>query len=114
MGELLAPQTPLTETTLLILLSLSPQPQHGYAIMKDVAALSDGRVKLSTGTLYGALNRLLEHGWIERVEETAETGGRPRKAYQLTGVGRAILNAEVARLKKLVALAQVRQVEGLS
>jgi DNA-binding PadR family transcriptional regulator len=112
MGETVLPQTPLTEATLLILLSLAPQPQHGYAIMKDVAALSDGRVKLSTGTLYGALNRLLEQGWIERVEDGDEIGGRQRKAYQLTGAGRAVLNTEVARLKKLVAMAQTRRVEG--
>lgn len=103
---------PLTEATLLILLSLAPQPQHGYAIMKEVAALSDGRVKLSTGTLYGALNRLLEQGWIERVEGEDDGSKRLRKAYQLTGAGLAILKAEVARLKKLVTLAQ--QVEGLS
>jgi DNA-binding PadR family transcriptional regulator len=99
-------QNPLTETTYLIMLSLAPRSQHGYAIMKDVAALSDNRVKLSTGTLYGALSRLLERGWIERVEEAGVNDtNRPRKAYRLTGLGQAILNQEVRRLKRLVALA---------
>lgn len=113
MNETVNDQGPLTEATLLILFSLAPGPQHGYAILKDVAAFSDNRVRLSTGTLYGALNRLLEQGWIERVddEESAATK-RPRKAYQLTGTGRAVLNGEVTRLKRLVALAQLRQLEG--
>ena len=98
---------PLSEATLLILLSLAPQPRHGYAIMKDVAALSDGRVQLSTGTLYGALKRLLEHDWIERFDETV-VDGRERKAYRLTDLGRRIMEAEMTRLQSLVAVAQRR------
>ena len=62
---------PMTETTYFILLSLAPGPSHGYAIMKDVQQLSQARVVLSTGTLYGALKRLLELGWIERVDDPA-------------------------------------------
>jgi len=102
---------PLTEASLFILLSLAPEPKHGYAIMKDVQALSENRVVLSTGTLYGALKRLLEQGWIERVEEAsgaAEESGRPRKVYALTDRGRRIVNAEIARLRSLVAVAQWR------
>ena len=98
---------PLSEATLLILLSLAPQPRHGYAIMKDVAALSDGRVQLSTGTLYGALKRLLDHDWIERFDETV-VDGRERKAYRLTDLGRRIMEAEMTRLQSLVAVAQRR------
>jgi DNA-binding PadR family transcriptional regulator len=56
---------PLTEPVLLILLSLAGQPRHGYSILKDVEQMSDGRVMLSTGTLYGALRRLLHAEWIE-------------------------------------------------
>ncbi len=102
---------PLTEATYFILLSLAPEPKHGYAIMKDVMALSDNRVVLSTSTLYSALKRLLEQGWIERVEDpdTNETG-RPRKVYRLTDLGRRILNAEVVRLRALVTAAQLRTV----
>jgi DNA-binding PadR family transcriptional regulator len=105
---------PLTEATLFILLSLAPEPKHGYAIMKDVQALSENRVVLSTGTLYGALKRLLEQGWIERVEDVddaVEELGRPRKAYTLTDLGRRMLDAEVARLRSLVVLARTRVAE---
>lgn len=98
---------PLTETTILILLSLSSKPRHGYAIMKEVETLSSGRVQLSTGTLYGAIKRLLEQGWIERIEaEDGQENGRIRKAYQLTGLGRHILEVETARLQALAAAAQ--------
>lgn len=104
---------PLTETTFLILLSLAPAPLHGYAIMKGVRDLSEGRVSLSTGTLYGALKRLLEDGWIERAgEEGPDETGRPRKAYALTPLGRRILAAEVERLKGLVRAASLGTAEG--
>jgi DNA-binding PadR family transcriptional regulator len=100
---------PLTEATFFILLSLAPTPQHGYGIMKDVEALSNGRVTFSTGTLYGALKRLLEQGWIERFDnpEAAESN-RPRKDYKLTDLGRRILSAEAARLESLVAVSRLR------
>jgi DNA-binding PadR family transcriptional regulator len=59
----------LTETTFFILLSLSSGKKHGYLIMKEVERLSGGRTSRSTGTLYGVLGRLLDQGWIERVDE---------------------------------------------
>lgn len=97
---------PLREPTFLILLSLSPGPKHGYAILKEVENLSDGRVKLSTGTLYGAIERLLDQGWIHRVDDPLPNGtNRERKAYDLTEMGRKMLNAEIARLRKLVSVA---------
>ena len=65
---------------LLILLSLAGQPRHGYSILKDVEQMSDGRVVLSTGTLYGALRRLLEDDWIERIEEEDSREGARRIA----------------------------------
>jgi len=102
---------PLTEATTFIMLSLADEPKHGYAIMKDVEALSEGRVRLSTGTLYGALSRLLDRGWIVRWEgegEKQETPGRPRKTYTLTQVGRRVLDAEIARLDAVVAAAHLR------
>jgi DNA-binding PadR family transcriptional regulator len=98
---------PLSEATFLILLSLAPQPKHGYAIMKDVEALSNGRVQLSSGTLYGAIKRLLEQDWIERFDET-EVNGRERKAYRLTDLGRRILKAETVRMQSLVTVAHQR------
>jgi len=103
---------PLTEPTLLILLGLSPGPKHGYAIMKEVETLSEGRVRLSTGTLYGALKRLLDEGWIVRVDAPEpNVTDRKRKAYMLTDRGRNMLRAEIDRLRKLMAVASVRVVE---
>ena len=99
-------QLPLTEATFFILLSLSSGQRHGYVIMKDVDSLSDGRVTLGTGTLYGALGRLLDQGWIERVEEEQATG-RPRKAYVLSDLGLRILAAETERLRSLLSVAQL-------
>ena len=102
---------PLTETTLYILLSLAPGPRHGYAIMKDVRALSHNRVELSTGTLYSALKRLLDQEWIRRAEDPdpiAANGGRKRKSYVLTDLGSSILQAEVDRLQSLVRVARGR------
>jgi DNA-binding PadR family transcriptional regulator len=97
---------PLSEPVLLILLSLAGQPQHGYAILKDVERMSDGRVVLSTGTLYGALRRLLDDDWIERFEE--EETSRGRQAYRLTPQGRRSLQTEIDRMKNLTRLATLR------
>lgn len=100
-------QLPLTEATFFILLSLSSGKKHGYAIMKDVERLSDGRVSMSTGTLYGALTRMLDQGWIERVDEPQQ-GARPRNSYVLSGVGTQIMQAETERLMSLVQAAGVQ------
>ena len=99
---------PLTEATFTILLSLATGKKHGYAIMKDVEALSSGRIVFSTGTLYGALRRMLEQDWIERREEADGDSGRSRKTYALSELGRRILAAESARLQRLAAVARVR------
>ena len=105
----LQPLQPLREPTFFILLSLSPGPKHGYGIMKDVEILSEGRLNLSTGTLYGAIKRLLERGWIKRVADPVPNSGeRERKAYALTEQGRRTLNAEVERLRKMVGVAEMR------
>jgi len=97
---------PLTEPVLLVLLSLAEQPRHGYSIIKDVERMSEGRVILSTGTLYGALQRLLANGWIEDYEE--EESSRDRRAYRLTSRGRRNLQQEIERMKHLTRLAGVR------
>ena len=95
---------PLTEVSYMILLSLASSPQHGYAIMKDVEELSHGRIQLSTGTLYGAIKRLLEDSWIQR-NGAPQPGlaGKPRQSYQLTTLGQRVLAAEVQRLESLLA-----------
>jgi DNA-binding PadR family transcriptional regulator len=100
-------QLPLTETTFFILLALAPGPSHGYAIMKRVEQQSRERVKFSTGTLYGAIRRLLERGWIERAGESDKAENRRgRKTYRLTRMGRRLLEAETARLQSLVSAAR--------
>jgi DNA-binding PadR family transcriptional regulator len=103
------PEEPLTEATFLILLSLASEPKHGYGIMKDVRALSEDRIVLGTGTLYGALKRLLQRGWIRRVDEPESgVGGRERKSYELTRSGERVLGAETGRLQRLVSAVRVR------
>lgn len=101
-----ATSKPLTEPVLLILLSLAEKPRHGYALMKDIESLSDGRVRLSTGTLYGALRRLLEDVWIERFEQ--EDMSRDKQAYRLTPAGRRQLQIELDRMQQLTRAAAAR------
>jgi DNA-binding PadR family transcriptional regulator len=98
--------TSVTEPVLLILLSLADSPRHGYALLKDIETISSGRVRLSTGTLYGALHRLLESNWIERFESTDTS--RDKRSYGLTAQGRRVLRLEFNRLKELTKLAGAR------
>jgi len=104
----------LSEPVLLILVSLAEQPRHGYALLKDVEALSDRTVRMSTGTLYGAIHRLLEDGWIERWEQ--EDVSRDKQAYRLTKVGRTALTSEIERMEHLrrVAVDRLQAGEVLS
>lgn len=97
---------PLSEPVLLILLSLADRPRHGYAILQDTGEISGGRVRLSTGTLYGALGRLLQDRWIERFRE--QDNSRGKQAYRLTALGRRNLQMEVSRLKQLTHVAKLR------
>lgn len=103
--------SPLRQPTFYILLSLAPGDRHGYSILRDVEDLSGGEVKLSTGTLYEAIARLLDRGWIERVVDNpgdarADTPGKPRKTYRLTILGRRVLMDEVSRMQILVGRAR--------
>ena len=97
---------PLTEAVYYILLSLL-EPMHGYGIMQNVETLSGGRVRLAAGTLYGAINTLLERGWI-----TALPGARDsrKKEYQITDLGKEAVTAEITRLQEL--LKNGRQIMG--
>lgn len=96
----------LTEPVLLILASLAGSPRHGYALLKDVEELSGGNVQLSTGTLYGALRRLLEDKWVERFDQPDTS--RDKQAYRLTQEGRFQLTSELDRRKKLGAAIAAR------
>lgn len=88
----------LTEAVYYILLSLY-SPLHGYGIMQNVEILSEGRVKLAAGTLYGAINTMLEKGWIRALP--GERNSR-KKEYEITTLGKTITIKELDRLRELV------------
>jgi DNA-binding PadR family transcriptional regulator len=88
----------LTEAVYYILLSLM-EPMHGYGIMQNVEALSAGRVKLAAGTLYGALNTLLEKGWIIALPGSQNSR---KKEYLITETGKQMVKAEIFRLQELI------------
>lgn len=90
---------PLTEALFYILLAVR-KPVHGYGIIQEVEEMTGGRVSLGPGTLYGAINTLLERGWI--VLYSAELGSRKKKEYVITPAGREAFAAEMARLRELV------------
>lgn len=91
-------QTALTEAVYYILLALH-EPMHGYGIMQFVRELSDGRVSLGPGTLYGAINTMLSKGWISALE--IEDDSR-KKEYHITAVGRRVVKYEIERLNELL------------
>jgi DNA-binding PadR family transcriptional regulator len=97
---------PLSEPVLLILTSLADEPRHGYALIKDIESLSEGRVRLSTGTLYGAIRRLVDDGLIEPFDQ--QDTSRDKQAYRLTSEGRQQLRMELERMKQLMQKAAVR------
>ena len=92
------PNPALTEAVYYILLSLL-KPLHGYGIIQNVEQLSGGRVRLAAGTLYGAINTLLEKGWITAL--TGEADSR-KKEYIITETGREMLQKELQRLTELL------------
>ena len=99
-------QNPLSEPVFLILTSLAEEPRHGYALLKDIESLGAGRVRMSTGTLYGALRRMLDARWIE--PHKSVDNSRDKQSYRLTKLGRALLTADVERLKTLTRAAGAR------
>jgi DNA-binding PadR family transcriptional regulator len=97
----------VTDQALFILAGLVRGELHGYGIARDVEELSGGRVKLTAGTLYGALNRLVEEGLIAQTREQ-EVDGRRRRYYRLTGLGETVLVEEAARLRSTAAALSAR------
>jgi len=93
----------LTEAVYYILLSLY-KPLHGYGIMLKVESLSSGRVKLAAGTLYGAINTMLEKGWIKALP--GEKSSR-KKEYEITNTGKEVTKNEISRLRELLANGEV-------
>jgi DNA-binding PadR family transcriptional regulator len=97
---------PLSEQTYYILLSLASAPKHGYSIVKDVEQLSERSVVLSVSTLYTALKRMLDDGWIRLIEKAQIGSQRPRKTYELTALGGDVLQSEIRRLEGLLYAAR--------
>ena len=98
---------PLREPTFLVLTALAAEPQHGYSVLEDVRRISDDRVRLQAGTLYGILDRLRVDGLIE-VDREEVVASRLRRYYRLTVPGRDLLSAETDRLHRNAAAADRR------
>ena len=99
---------PLPPVTLHILMALADDDRHGYAIIQHVAERTGGKVKLGAGTLYRSIQRMLEQGLVEEIDERpdpAEDDER-RRYYRITPFGRAVARAETQRLAELVRLAR--------
>jgi DNA-binding PadR family transcriptional regulator len=102
---------PLSPAVFHVLLALADAERHGYGIIKEVEARTEGRVRLGPGTLYGSIKRMLEQGLVE------ESGERPdaaldderRRYYRLTDFGRSVATAEAERLSGLVRVARAKQ-----
>lgn len=92
---------PLTETTFYIMLSLI-KPSHGYAIMQNVEQLSENKVKVAAGTLYGAIENLTKQKLIKSVESE----DKRRKVYVITDEGKEVLKLEIDRMKCLINTAK--------
>jgi DNA-binding PadR family transcriptional regulator len=103
---------PLSPAVFNILLVLADGEKHGYAIMLEVEANTDGQVKMGPGTLYGSIKRMLSSGLIEESDERPdpEMDDQRRRYYGLTGLGRRVLRAESQRLVSQVAVLQMKNV----
>ena len=107
-------QLPLAPASFQILLALVGGERHGYSIMKEVTARTDGAVRMGPGTLYGALKRLLEGGLVEESEERAdaELGDDRRRYYRLTKFGLRVARLEARRLEAMVRAARRKKLIG--
>jgi DNA-binding PadR family transcriptional regulator len=102
---------PLTPAAFHILLTLADGEKHGYGIMLEVAALSNGQIKLGAGTLYGTIKRMLADGWIEECDERPDPDldDERRRYYRLTDLGGKVVRAEAERLSRLVEAARSKR-----
>ena len=117
MGNIRNPQDmlPLTPAVFHILLALADGEKHGYAIMQEVETLTDGKIRLGPGTLYGSIKRLLAGGLIEESDERPdpELDDERRRYYRLTDFGQRIASAEAERLFLLVRQARLKKLLGV-
>jgi DNA-binding PadR family transcriptional regulator len=105
-----AKHLPLTPAVFHVLLAMADGDKHGYAIMKEVARRTEDKVRLSTGTLYGIIARLLSEGMIAETERrpAPELDDERRRYYQLTRFGREVAAAEAERMESAIALAHAK------
>lgn len=96
---------PLTHVVYHVLLALATSDRHGYGIIKHVADRTSGRLELEAGTLYAAIKRIRDNGWIEEAPPQPGEDAR-RRTYRITEAGRARLEAESLRLERMVTLAR--------
>jgi len=99
---------PLPVAVFHILVALADRDRHGYSIMQDVATRTDGKVRLSAGTLYSSIRRMLEQGLIEELQESPDPESRDerRRYYRLTRWGRRVAMAEAMRLNNMLSQAR--------
>ncbi len=102
---------PLTPVVLHILLALSAGERHGYAIAQEVESLTEGKVRMGPGTLYGSIQRMVASGLVEHVARRphASADDERRRYYRLTALGKQVLELELGRLDAVVALARRRR-----
>jgi DNA-binding PadR family transcriptional regulator len=95
---------PLPPAVFHILIAVADRDRHGYSIMQDVSARTGGKVRLSAGTLYSSIRRMLEQGLVEELADSPDPGSSDerRRYYRLTRFGRRVAAAEVERLKALM------------
>ena len=103
---------PMTPAMFNILLALADGEKHGYAIMLEVEANTQGAVKMGPGTLYGSIKRMLASGLIEECDERPDPAldDERRRYYRLSGLGQRALRQEAERLERQVSLARFKQV----
>ena len=108
MNDNLKPFLPLSPAALHILLCLAAEARHGYGIMQDVDLQSNGQYKLGPGTLYDNLQKLMNQGLVAEARRKAANDDPRRRYYELTALGRSVLQADVERLKNVVREAKLR------
>jgi len=103
---------PLTPAVFHILLALADAEKHGYAIMQEIEDVTDGRVQMGPGTLYGSIKRMLAAGLIEESDDRPDPtlDDERRRYYRQTGLGRRVLRQEAERMAELMALARRKHV----
>lgn len=105
--QLIQDLLPLSPAVFHMLLALSEGERHGYALKREIAARTDGKLKLGPGVLYGSINKMLEQGLIEESDERpdAHLDDERRRYYRITNFGRRVAQGEASRMRELVAMA---------